>query len=81
MATDAKVIPCPYGCDEDGLVMVDGEVELCPLCGGDRYLTVSRYEAYMTAYASYLNRFGFVYPLDVVTVVDLNERIREGERI
>ncbi len=75
--TDAKVIPCPYGCDNDGLVIIDGELDYCPLCHGDKFLTVERYDAYMLAYSSYLNRRGFVYPLDVVTVIDLDEHIRE----
>jgi len=78
MATDARIIPCPYGCDPDGLVMVGDDIEWCPLCGGERYLTAARYHAYMTEYSNYLNRYGFVYPLDIVTVIDLNERIRDG---
>lgn len=75
--TSENTVPCPYGCDEDGLVVIDGEIDYCPLCRGKKFLTRARYDAYMLAYSSYLNRHGFVYPLDVVTIIDLDEHIEE----
>ena len=76
-----KITTCPFGCDDMGLVEVDGQLENCPLCGGFSVIPQVKADEYAQVTAEYEARGGHYSKWDVAARMDQNRRINEREEV